>query len=75
MGHWEKSLHSSQGGNFTTCRRCWGRWEGSHHFGPKLTYTLAYNNYNMIIENSLGTWSGEKMRENYTLQCPAGANQ
>jgi hypothetical protein len=68
-----KVFSSSQGGNFTTCRRCWGRWEGSHSVGPKLTYTLAYNNYDMIIENSIGTWSGEKMQETYTLQgCSPG---
>jgi hypothetical protein len=71
-----KVFNSSQGGNFTTCRRCWGRWEGSHVVGPKLTYTLAYNNYDMVIENSIGTWSGEKMKENYTLQgCPPGSTR
>ena len=64
-----KVFEASQGGNFTTCRRCWGRWEGSHQVGPKMTYTLAYNNYNMIIENSIGTWSGEKMQESYILRC------
>ncbi|MGH7793438.1 MAG: chitobiase/beta-hexosaminidase C-terminal domain-containing protein [Candidatus Binatia bacterium] len=69
-----KVFSASQGGNYVTCRRCWGRWEGSHFVGPKLTYSLAYNNYDMIIENSIGTWSGEKMRENYVLQCPSGTN-
>jgi hypothetical protein len=67
-----KVFSASQGGNYTTCRRCWGRWEGSHFVGPKLTYTLAYNNHHMIIENSIGTWSGEKMKETYVLQCPSG---
>ena len=57
-----KIFSASQGGNHVTCRRCWGRWEGSHEVGPKLTYSLAYNNYDMIIENSIGTWSGEKMK-------------
>jgi hypothetical protein len=32
-----------------------------------MTYTLAYNNYNMIVENALGTWSGERMKSSYTL--------
>jgi hypothetical protein len=68
-----KVFNASQGGNYVTCRRCWGRWEGSHFIGPKLTYTLAYNNYDMIIENSIGTWSGEKMKETYVLQCPPGS--
>jgi hypothetical protein len=35
-----------------------------------MTYTLAYNNYRMTIENSIGTWSGEKVKEIYQLQCP-----
>ena len=62
-----KTYQSSQGGNFTTIRRAWGRWEGSHVTGPKMVYTLAYNNYDMLVENSLGTWSGEKMKESYVL--------
>lgn len=62
-----KIFAASQGGNNTTIRRAWGRWEGSHVVGPKMTYTLAYNNYNMIVENALGTWSGERMRQSYTL--------
>ncbi|MGH7825600.1 MAG: hypothetical protein ACREQ7_10560 [Candidatus Binatia bacterium] len=64
-----KVFQASQGGNHVTCRRCWGRWEGSHFMGPKLTYSLAYNNYDMTIENSIGTWSGEKMQESYFLRC------
>ena len=62
-----KIYESSQGGNFTTIRRAWGRWEGSHVVGPKVTYSIAYNNYNLICENCLGTWSGERMKETYVL--------
>lgn len=62
-----KIFSASQGGNFTTIRRAWGRWEGSHVVGPKMTYTLAYNNYNVICENCIGTWSGERMKETYAL--------
>ena len=62
-----KVYQSSQGGNFTTIRRAWGRWEGSHVTGPKMVYTLAYNNFDMLVENSLGTWSGERMKERYVL--------
>ena len=62
-----KVYSSSQAGNHTTLRRCWGRWEGCHAVGPKLTYTLAYNNYDMLVENCIGTWSGERMRADYTL--------
>ena len=35
--------------------------------GPKVTYSLAYNNYNMTCENCLGTWSGQGMPETYVL--------
>jgi len=62
-----KTFESSQDGNFTTIRRGWGRWEGSHVVGPKMVYTLAYNNYDMTVENSIGTWSGEKMKSSYVL--------
>jgi len=62
-----KIYQSSQGGDFTTIRRAWGRWEGSHVTGPKMVYTLAYNNYDMLVENSIGTWSGEKMKQTYVL--------
>ena len=62
-----KIFASSQGGNFTTFRRAWGRWEGSHVVGPKVTYSLAYNNYDMTCENCIGTWSGERMKSSYTL--------
>ncbi|MGH7847459.1 MAG: hypothetical protein ACREQW_20125, partial [Candidatus Binatia bacterium] len=58
---------SSQAGDDTTIRRAWGRWEGSHVVGGKATYTLTYNNYRTICENCIGTWSGERMKESYTL--------
>jgi hypothetical protein len=35
--------------------------------GPKVTYSIAYNNYNLICENCIGTWSGERMKQTYTL--------
>ena len=62
-----KVFQSSQHGDFTTIRRAWGRWEGSHVIGPKMVYTLAYNNYGMLVENAIGTWSGERMKETYVL--------
>jgi hypothetical protein len=62
-----KIYESSWHGNYTTIRRSWGRWEGSHVVGPKMTYTLAYNNVNMIVENAIGTWSGERMKSTYVL--------
>ena len=62
-----KIFSASQGGDYLTIRRAWGRWEGSHVVGPKMTYTLAYNNYNMTCENCIGTWSGERMKQTYVL--------
>jgi hypothetical protein len=62
-----KIFSSSQKGNYTTIRRAWGRWEGSHVVGPKATYELAYNNHDMTVENAIGTWSGEKMKDTYVL--------
>lgn len=67
-----KIYQSSYGGNHTTLRRCWGRWEGSTCVGPKMTYTIAYDNANMILENCIGTWSGEKMPASYTLMSNNG---
>lgn len=55
-----KVYSPSQGGNHTTLRRCWGRWEGCHAVGPKLTFPLAYNHYDMLVENCIGTWSGQR---------------
>ena len=62
-----KIFSTSQGGNYTTIRRAWGRWDGSHVIGPKSTFEMAYNSYNMIVENSIGSWSGERMQKTYTL--------
>jgi len=62
-----KIFSASQGGDYTTIRRAWGRWEASHVVGPKMTYTLAYNNHHMICENCIGTWSGERMKHTGTL--------
>jgi hypothetical protein len=70
FGMTRKLFSASQGGNFTTIRRAWGRWEGWDDIGPKMTYTLAYNNYDMTVENALATWSSESLPETYDLDCP-----
>jgi hypothetical protein len=62
-----KIFSCSQKGNYTTIRRAWGRWEGSHVVGPKAVYELAYNNHDMTVENAIGTWSEERMKETYVL--------
>jgi hypothetical protein len=67
-----KTFEFSYGGDFTTVRRAWGRWERSTVAGPKMVYSLVYNNYGALIENSLGTWSGERMPAVYTLLDYAG---
>ncbi|HXM76659.1 MAG TPA: hypothetical protein VN971_07780, partial [Thermoanaerobaculia bacterium] len=63
-----KVFQMSQGGDNTTIRRAWGRWERSTVVGPKMTYALAYNNYHLICENCIGTWSGEGMPQSYVLR-------
>ena len=62
-----KTFSNSQQGNFTTFRRCFARWEGSHAQGPKHGFALSYNSYNALAENCIGTWDGIKMKENYEL--------
>jgi hypothetical protein len=32
-----------------------------------MVYALAYNNYDMLAENAIGTWSGEQMKQTYVL--------
>jgi hypothetical protein len=68
-GFARKIFGNSQAGNHTTIRRAWGRWDGYHGVGPKMTYTLAYNSYNAVYENVIGTWSGESLKETYQLAC------
>jgi hypothetical protein len=68
-----KIFSGSQDGDYLTIRRAWGRWERSTVVGPKMTYTLAYNNYHLTCENCLGTWSGQGMPETYVLKDYNGA--
>jgi len=62
-----KIFQNSQGGNYTTYRRCWGRWEGCHAVGPKMTYSCFYNSHHIVLENCIATWDAGKMRETYVL--------
>lgn len=62
-----KTFSNSQQGNYTTFRRCFGRWEGSHAEGPKKTFGFSYNSYNALLENCIATWDGLKMKQNYQL--------
>jgi hypothetical protein len=67
-----KILESCCNANFTTVRRFWGRWDGSHFVGPKMTLSLAYDNTDMLVENAIGTWSGSAMKPTYALECDPG---
>jgi hypothetical protein len=62
-----KIFSSSQGGDWTTFRRCWGRWEGSHVVGPKMVFAFAYNAYDNRLENCIGAWTAGRMQRTYTL--------
>ena len=67
-----KIFEPSGGSNYVTVRRFWGRWDGSHFVGPKMTLSLAYDNTDILVENSIGTWSGSAMKQTYTLACDPG---
>lgn len=62
-----KTFSNSQNGDFTTFRRCFGRWEGSTAQGPKKTFQFSYNSYNALLENCIATWDSLKMPQNYNL--------
>ena len=61
FGSGRKIFSNSQGGNFTTIRRAWGRWEKSTQTGPKTTYEIVYRSYDSIYENIIGTWDETAM--------------
>ena len=67
LGNGTQDLLGVPGRRLPTVRRAWGRWERSTVVGPKMTYTLAYNNYHLTCENCLGTWSGQGMPKTYVL--------
>jgi hypothetical protein len=62
-----KTYSCSQEGNYTTFRRCWGRWEGCTNVGPKMTWTVSYNSHGTLVENCIGTWDALKMPETYVI--------
>ncbi len=62
-----KVFSCSQGGNYTTFRRCFGCWQGCHAVGPKMTFTLFYNSHHITAENCIATWDGKLMRKEYTV--------
>ena len=64
-----KIFSSSRDGEYTTVRRAFGSWDGYHSIGPKRTYTYVYKNTHMIVENSIGTWTGKRMKKTYVLGC------
>jgi hypothetical protein len=68
FGKGRKIFSASQGGDYTTFRRCLGIWMGSTCVGPKMPFTIAYNNYHCIFENCVAMWTGEAMPTSYTLQ-------
>ena len=68
-GYGRKIFSCSQGGNHTTFRRCFGRWEASVYTGPKMTFSATYNTYHNLYENCIGTWDAStgKMPQTYAL--------
>jgi len=68
FGIGRKVISGSQGGDYSICRRCWARWEGSTNVGPKMAFETAYNTYGWLFENSIGTWDAGSMPASYILQ-------
>ena len=64
-----KTASCSQGGDYTTFRRCWFRWEGSTVVGPKMALSLVYNSKGGVAEDCIGTvdTSTGRMPKTYTL--------
>jgi len=62
-----KTFSCSQGGNYTTFRRCFAVWEGCHAVGPKMAFTLFYNSHHITAENCIATWNGRLMRQSHTV--------
>jgi hypothetical protein len=58
FGKARKIYQNSQGGNNVKIRRAWGRYEFNTQeaTNPNMTYSIAYNSYNAIYENVIGTW-------------------
>ena len=67
-----KTFSCSQGGNYTTFRRCFGSWEGCHNVGPKMAFTLFYNSHHITAENCIATWDGKLMRESHAAMAQDG---
>ena len=53
-----KIFQNSYGGDYTTYRRCFGRFEGSvqNLSGPMMTFSTHYNSYHNLFENCIATW-------------------
>lgn len=62
-----KTFSNSQGGNNTTFRRIFARWEGAIVAGPKKPIALSYNSYNALCENCIATWDSLGMPQSYNL--------
>jgi hypothetical protein len=62
-----KTYQNSQGGDYTTYRRCFGIWEGCHAVGPKMVFSMYYNSQGIVAENCIATWDGKHMRESHTV--------
>ncbi|MFX0136354.1 MAG: PKD domain-containing protein [Candidatus Hodarchaeota archaeon] len=54
-----KIFQDSQGGNYTTWRRCWGRWEYNTAGSGKSTLNTGYNSHHNLVENCICTWDSD----------------
>jgi hypothetical protein len=55
-------------GNSFTCRRCWGRWEGSTtDWSGKITFDMGYEEATGVCENCLVTANAISMPASFTM--------
>jgi hypothetical protein len=60
-----KIYQNSQGGDYTTYRRCLAIWQGCHAVGPKMGFSMFYNSRGIVAENCIALWDGVRMKETH----------
>jgi len=60
-----KTYSNSQGGDYTTYRRCLAIWQGSHAVGPKMAFSMFYNSRGIVAQNCIAFWDGVRMKETH----------
>jgi len=67
-----KVYQNSQGGDYTTYRRCLAIWQGCHAVGPKMGFSMFYNSRGIVAENCIALWNGTRMKETHQAMANDG---